>query len=407
MNRLASIRLALAMLALAAAALAARAQEEPRRYKEFTIEPGYEKILKERFQANEKFGPFKDLVRDVLAHPDKLPLDAGRFKDMKLEDEKLKEMVRDWMAHDPKLQESLREWIKRNPADGKQPDAKKMQAELKELVDDAVKKAAEPAMPAPAPLGPKPLEPVRPKDDQLAKWAERALKQTEHGRLGEWLRNSPAWKRAFDDLHGTVNDPDAPHWKLDGWRADMLDPDGGFWRVGQEVLHDLRGMAKPDLNPFDWGVEPPGVGEPGTPQMGGPASFGGAALGKVAIWILVIVLCALIGGRLLRWRARAGASALRTGLGPWPVRPEAVASRADLVQAFDYLAIGTLGPNAAPWNHHAVANRWREAYPARADSAAALETLYEQARYTAGPDALTDRERDLARRSLALIAEAL
>jgi hypothetical protein len=88
------------------------------------------------------------------------------------------------------------------------------------------------------------------------------------------------------------------------------------------------------------------------------------------------------------------------------VRPEAVASRADLIRAFDYLALITLGLGVTSWNHHAVAQAWSTQSPAVAATAHALARLYEQARYTGGAEALTESERALACRSLLHIAEA-
>jgi hypothetical protein len=124
--------------------------------------------------------------------------------------------------------------------------------------------------------------------------------------------------------------------------------------------------------------------------------------------MLSFLVCLLLGWRLLRWGKRSAPTTdARPDLGPWPIRPEAVATRADLVRAFDYLALWTLGLAVASWNHHAVARRWREKSPGCAQTAQALALLYEQARYTAGADALSESERALARRSLLQIAEAL
>jgi hypothetical protein len=150
------------------------------------------------------------------------------------------------------------------------------------------------------------------------------------------------------------------------------------------------------------------VGEIPTPNLGAPGVPTGPSLSKSTTWMLFILLCLLVGWRLLRWgKRKAPADEARPDLGPWPVRPEAVATRADLVRAFDYLALWTLGLAVASWNHHAVVHRWCEKSPACAETAQALALLYEQARYTAGTKTLTDAEHALARRSLLQIAEAL
>ena len=72
--------------------------------------------------------------------------------------------------------------------------------------------------------------------------------------------------------------------------------------------------------------------------------------------------------------------------GAWP------ATRAELVQAFDYLALWTLGLAVKSWNHRAVAARWREKSAVCAATAAALASLYEQARYTDGAETLAVRD---------------
>ena len=291
-----------------------------------------------------------------MAHPEKFPLDAEKFKGVKLEDENLKKMVREWMENDPKMQQSLRDWIKQNPADGKQPDMKKLQGELKAMVDDARKKrAGQPAGLPEAPPGPGPVEPAAPKEDPLAKLAERALKQTERSKLGEWLRDSPAWKQAFDDLRGAINDPDAPGWKLEGWQAKLFDPEGGAWQFGEKAFEHLRDLPRPDFDGIQWNAAAPELHNIPAPNLGAPTS---PAIGKTATWILVALLVLLVGSQFLRWRKRpAPATQTRPDLGPWPVRPEAVATSDDLVRAFDYLALWTLGLAVASWNHQAVARR--------------------------------------------------
>jgi hypothetical protein len=393
-------RISLAVVALMCVALSAGAQETPPRYVPFDIDPNYQKLLEARFKANQQLGPLKDLVRQIMANPGKFPVDPAKFKDMNLDDEKTKKLVQDWVARDPDAQKTLRDWLDKNPADGKQPDMKKLQGELKTIVTDAAAKKTDSSK--------NPIVPAAPKDDPLAKLAERALKQTERSKLGEWLRDSPAWKQAFEDLRGSINDPKAPRWKLEAWQARLLDPDGDAWQLGAKSLENLRNLPKPDLERFNWNFAPPAVGEIPAPNFGAPSFSTNLSLGETATWILLILLCLLVGWRFLRWgKANKPTAEMRPNLGPWPVRPEAVVTRADLVRAFDYLALWTLGLAVASWNHHAVASRWREKSPTCAETAQSLALLYEQARYTAGTDILSESERDLARRSLLQIAEAL
>jgi hypothetical protein len=159
------------------------------------------------------------------------------------------------------------------------------------------------------------------------------------------------------------------------------------------------------MEPIDWSSSV--VSMIPAPNVGGP-SYPSLSFGNTVTWVLVAALCLLLGWTVLRWRKRSTpVTAARPALGPWPVRPDAVATRADLIRAFDYLALWTLGLAVKSWNHHAVARSWQDRSSACAASAAALASLYEQARYTNGADALPDVERDAARRALKQIAEAL
>ncbi len=95
-------------------------------------------------------------------------------------------------------------------------------------------------------------------------------------------------------------------------------------------------------------------------------------------------------------------------LGPWPVRPESVRTRADLVRAFEYLAFLLLGLAARPRNHldlaKALAATGEE--PIRHTVAARLAHLYERARYAPKDEALPDDELRAARIDLTFLAGA-
>jgi hypothetical protein len=95
-------------------------------------------------------------------------------------------------------------------------------------------------------------------------------------------------------------------------------------------------------------------------------------------------------------------------LGPWPVQPGAVASREDLIRAFEYLAILRLGGRARSRNHLAVADGLRTNEPdlARREAAGELARLYEKARYEPARAPLEKAEVDAARRDLTLLARA-
>jgi hypothetical protein len=82
------------------------------------------------------------------------------------------------------------------------------------------------------------------------------------------------------------------------------------------------------------------------------------------------------------------------------VSPEAVASRQDVVRAFEYLSLLKLGPAVKSRNHiELAAELGREAIDAR-HAADRLASVYEKARYTPADeplsaDALADARKEL------------
>lgn len=386
-------------------AVPARAQDEPRQYKKFEIAPEFEKLFKERLQMEQQLGPLKDLIKKLAADPSKMPLDPAMLKDIELNDD-FKKALKDWAANDPQLRAALKDWIKKNPP-GKQPDdAKQFHAELKKILDATAKK---PVASKPIEMPKVNIEPAKSKADPLAKVTERAMKRAENTSFGDWLKESPAWNRAFEDLRTSINDPNAARFKLGDWQDKVALPDGVMDKLGAGTLDRLRELPTPEFE--GWTPSLPELGNLPAPALAAPSLPGGASLpsvGKSGTWVLLAVFCLFIVWQLLRLSKRTAAVAdARAMLGPWPVRPEAVTTRAELVQAFDYLALLTLGLGVQSWNHHAVARQWRTKAPATMETALALASLYEQARYTDGVETLTDAERDQAHRSLVQLAEAL
>jgi hypothetical protein len=84
-----------------------------------------------------------------------------------------------------------------------------------------------------------------------------------------------------------------------------------------------------------------------------------------------------------KWRDRlaAGRPTPVPGLGPWPIDPRRIATPADLVLAFDYLSVLTIGAGARQYSHLTIANELRRLVPAAAAAADDLGRHYETARY--------------------------
>jgi len=393
----------IAVFCLAVVVASAFAQDGERRpYHEFKFDPNVEGLLKKKFQIEKDLGPFKDLVKQILADPAKMPVSPDKIKDMKLDDPKLKKAVEDWLASDPKLKDQVAEWIKKNPPD-KQPDVKKLQEDLKKMVE---KNDLRPDVPKFPPT--RPVPPPKPPEMKAAEEAQRAMKDIERSRLGEWLRDSPAWQRAMQDL--TSNIGKGTDGKRD-WLDNLLARDGKGWKAGEDWWNRLRDMPRPDMENCKWDRHLPAIGEMPAPDIDGPSmpSFGRLpSVSNAVTWLLIVAVVVLVGWQLLRWTRRGSLPTdPRAALGPWPIQPGAVATRSDLVKAFDYLALLTLGPDVASWNHCAVAQRWCEKASAHAALVHDLASAYESARYTHGADELPANVRDQVRKSLALLAGAL
>jgi hypothetical protein len=127
----------------------------------------------------------------------------------------------------------------------------------------------------------------------------------------------------------------------------------------------------------------------------------------------VVVLTLLTLGVFLLLVWKMGGSLKGTGdagdwrLGPWPVPPGSIATRQDLVHAFEYVALLCLGPQASTCHHRELAGRLAEQdadNPTRRQSVELLAWLYEQARYAPAGETLSPEELTDARHALCYLA---
>jgi hypothetical protein len=142
------------------------------------------------------------------------------------------------------------------------------------------------------------------------------------------------------------------------------------------------------------------------PQFGPSGPGGSFGFGTVLVWLGVVGLAVLVLWQV--WsRFGAGRAAARIlggwRLGAWPVDPAHVATREELIQAFEYLSLLRLGAAARTWNHLDIAaalGAMAAGGSAARRAAARLAALYEEARYAPeeGPlpgPALAEARRDL------------
>jgi hypothetical protein len=133
------------------------------------------------------------------------------------------------------------------------------------------------------------------------------------------------------------------------------------------------------------------------------------------LWVVITIVLAVVVWKYLRARSAEQARRRHRAwkLGPWPVSPAAVASREELILAFEYLSLLKLGPAARSRNHLALADalgnqesgvRGQESGERRR-AAQHLACLYEFARYAPDRNPLSDDALTAARRELCFLAE--
>jgi hypothetical protein len=195
------------------------------------------------------------------------------------------------------------------------------------------------------------------------------------------------WKSATEDAAGWV----ASRWEWPGLLA----------AAPREFYRDLQ-AAIPEISGSVGGA----LAKVPTDKFGGGAS-GGIPVEQIA-WVVAAVAVIAIAWQSIGKRVAARIAPRNFRLGPWPVQPNSVADRNDIVAAFEYLALLRLGAVARATNHIAVAARLQseEADAERRAAAGTLARLYERLRYEPHPAPLGANELAAARKNLSMLARA-
>jgi len=176
-------------------------------------------------------------------------------------------------------------------------------------------------------------------------------------------------------------------------------------RLDKAISSNLgwRGSALPRLGSPNLGLSP---SVPSVPDFSARDASRGAST------VLVVVVCVVLAVLVARtahhfWHERLGGGG-NWNLGPWPVRPQEVANREELVRAFEYLALLCLGPQARTRHHLELAEQLG-AQPTldpdrRRQAAEFLAGLYERARYAPQEETLPPEDLAAARRTLCYLA---
>ena len=240
---------------------------------------------------------------------------------------------------------------------------------------------------------------------QLSEWAERFPRD----RLPSSLRDSPAVKDLFHRLTDTAADALRNNAGAEGWDTQLARWEAG-WKAATDWLPKeapaaLKHLHLPDVSRFTPTVRLPQI-ERMAPTLseirridgsaGGMRTAANVLLGGVA----VVVVLGMIW-RLVTRRKQLAADG-RSSLGPWPLDPARIATRDEVIQAFEYLSVLQCGTPARSWHHRAIADRLGGVEADRRVAAARLAKLYEQARYA--PAAGSEPDWAAARGPLTLLA---
>jgi hypothetical protein len=276
------------------------------------------------------------------------------------------------------------------------------------------------------PLAPQsPLSPPPPADpaeratrrhiaEHLAEMADRLPRE-----LPENLRNSPAVQDFFHRMGQSAREALRNSNAGDGLDAQIarLEKQWKSFRdtLPKPVTNAFKKLRMPDFSRLSSNVRLPRLdfNRPSVPSMPSVPRIHGGSLGELSPAVNVILVA--IGIAVLVavfWRLR-GSRSKRTSavrpLGPWPLDPTGVASRDDLIRAFEYLSLLRCGERARTWHHREIAarlsvgERGSVSVP-RTEAAEQLAGLYEQARYA--PAAAAEPDWSVARGPLAILTGA-
>jgi hypothetical protein len=297
--------------------------------------------------------------------------------------------------------------------------------------------ASLPALPKP-PIRPDLDPPKGPLDDVPPKDPQQMAKEKAVQVLGA------TWERNVGPLDETPAVKDALKELVEG-TGDFKGPDGeSFWDAltkdtgsGTSVADWFDGLADAGGGGGDWKwpsfdwpsfglgrTSPPDAGRSGSSSSGswwsrrgssspsGPSGsgFGFEIPGLEGTWWPLVILAAILLGALAVWRfwylrdGRAAPAFELGGLGPWPVDPRRIATREQLVLAFEYLSVLVCGPSAKTWTHNTIATALADLAATHAETAMILARLYELARYAPLNEPLTTAEIAEARRLVCHLA---
>jgi hypothetical protein len=392
------------------------------------LPPGVDlrKLLAERLAESERMGDgerrlqmFKTqaelskMLQQLLGGDPAARGDTARQLERLLQDNPgLRERLGEFARNNPEMLESLVERTRqRYPELRGKVDTEALRQRLEQLAAprESERKGTGPRMAERPPGRPAPERAPRtrpnasksaPEDPAVEQYRENIARNL--SKLGEWfdrnrlapsLRESPAVNHLFESLAKSGMDAMRSGSSGEGLDAQLAGLQRRFeglrdWvpdRLPEKLLDfvpaNMSDLRRPNFRMPRFDFRAPGM----------PSGTAGVAAGALDAFQVLLIGLVIAAAGLVLWRmlgARAShADALRRGLGPWPLDPAHVATRSELIQAFEYLSLLRCGEKARAWHHRAIAACLGGTEAERRAAAGRLAELYEQARYA--PDAVT------------------
>ena len=382
-----------------------------------------ENLLRSRLHLAQKNTELEKLAADIIRDPDKYHLDKADLRKLAARQAGSgNPLPHDLDPSNPEVKKALQQALEGRSAtipDGKDEEARRIGEQLHNLANRQPDSRFPPPplelKPLPPPSGMPPHPTPGNTMPSTGNGPQPSMSRPAQAPSSPTTANNSRWLRSFTNALG--NSPLTDSDSLRAFVATLAENRRSESSTREErkfgenpLGKSLGGLdrhlpGKFDLPDLKWSAPRTDIR---TPSPRPSADINGESVGMVASIIVLVALSVLAAwglwrfGPPTRWR-RAGKT---EGLGPWPVSPHAVHTRAELIRAFEYLAVLLLGRAARSLNHLDIAVGLVNREPERRDAADRLAHAYEQARYAPPDEPLPEEELLAARRDLCLLAGA-
>jgi hypothetical protein len=249
--------------------------------------------------------------------------------------------------------------------------------------------------------------------DNLAEFFKDWMHNMEDSKFGELFKNSPGFQEGLKDLAQAFQKGEGAMWKPGSGFANAFSKWGNPGELAwfKNAWSNFNNLSLPSMRRprvfapkfGGWAAHIPAAG-PGV--FGAPGGVGGGiGVGMFFLWAGIAVVVLVLLWKFLPQLKVAARARQEQGWhpGPWPVDPRTVATRAEVVRAFEFLSLLRFGLDVRTWNHRDIASALgTEAGNRRA--AHELAQVYELARYTPDDESLPEAHLAAARRDLCFLA---